>query len=241
MSENKPIRSRFFGGFDRRDVVESIKRISDEKNDAVKERDVLKVQLKNALTEKENFEAEFNDLTENFDTALAVADAAMEAKNAELDAKIGEFDAYRAAETVRRMALEQKISGMEDKVAAFETLEKRCAELTNERDALAKECEAYVNGIRETAVAHDAECDALQAANEMLALERDTALAEFDDATAERDMMQAELDAARATQKAINAQFDAFKREVYGNTAKAISLHQAALDVMISALPDEAE
>ena len=241
MSENKPIRSRFFGGFDRRDVVESIKRISDEKNAVVKERDVLKVQLKNATADRDVLKTRVDDLTADFDIALATADAALEAKNAELQAKIGEFDAFRAAETVKRFGFEQQIREMETSIANYNTLERFCAEVTAERDALAKECEAYASGIREVAAAHAAECDAFRRTIDELTFARDTALVELNATSAERDMAVAERNAIAAERDAFGQQLDAFRREIYSNTAKAISLHQAALDVMLSTLPDEAE
>jgi|GEM_PF-3060659 len=241
MSENKPIRSRLFGGFDRRDVVDSIKRISDEKNAAVKERDVLKVQLKNATTERDALKTSVGDMTADFEATLATADAALEAKNAELQAKIGEFDAFRAAETVKRFGFEQQIREIETSIANYNTLERLCAEATAERDALKKECDAYANGIRDVAAAHAAECDAFRRTIDELTFERDSALAEFDGTAADLDMAVAALAAEKAECNALREQLDVFKREVYGSTAKAISLHQAALDVLISTLPDEAE
>jgi len=77
MTEKTPIRGRLVGGFDRRDVITNIKRLSEERNSFMRECEELRAELQalrdEMSTERTAAETTLNEKTEQLEAELAAA------------------------------------------------------------------------------------------------------------------------------------------------------------------------
>ena len=142
---HSPIRMSIIGGFDRRDVIESLKRISDERNTAVRERDALRTELDAALAVSDELREENTVLAgeliaarESVAAAKTAAEAAICAEKARCDAEIAEakFDAIAAKQVAEAAKTELETFKTAERAQAAVLIEDLEAQLRSLRERL---------------------------------------------------------------------------------------------------------